>query len=489
MEMKTYLPRRTYSVGMEDSLNASFMAKNREIVNAINNRNTSSLLTVSFTKGTIVSTPREEPFDSSIQLRMLKNTIDGQRLVCGRGDKTVSVLRHELKQLELEEAKHDFWLKKNIQKAKDLQYMVEEAVKSQAEEIINQEIYNHLLKRMKKTKIFLEIRSGALNDNLKASESVLNEEKKKFLVSKESAMQAKIACKDFEKTIKAEKEEGENQISGLKLSIDKNIEISDRRENWKRHRETMFEAAVIEDRSAKNLSTKEGLSLHRLWYSVLTKIFERKKEKSQKLEEAFQKIKIATGVPEINLIVENFLTKETTYEALMKTVSKKEVECSNYKAKIDQLQAGVNNYANRSASNKTELDEQREVQELKIRELLELSQKKFLIENTHSKVRTWMKLMIRKFYKILGKPRGELKDEENLLYYLEIIHGLLRNAKDNRESELGKAVEDNRKFAVNSMIKHISKIPHSFAEEEVMNENSLVAADNDLDEKGGLRPY
>lgn len=489
METKAYLPRRTYSVGTEDSLNVSFMAKNREIVNAINNRNTSSLLNVSFTKGTIVTSPREEPFDSSIQLRMLKNTIDSQRLVTGKGDKTISVLRQELKQLDLEEARQNFWHKMNLQKSKDLQAMVEEAVRRQGEEIVNQEIYYHLLKRMKKTKIFLEIRAGVLNDNLKVSESVLSEEKKKYLVSKESAMQAKIACKDFEKAIKMEKDEGESQITNLKVSIDKNLEITDRRENWKKHRETMFEAAVIEDRSAKNLSIKEGLSLHRLWYSVLTKIFEKKKEKSQKLEEAFQKIKIATGLPDINQIVENFLTKEQTYEALMLTVNKKEVECSNYKSKIDQLQAGVNNYANRSVSNKNELDEQREIQESKIRDLLELSQKKFLIENTYSKVRTWMKLMIRKFYKIVGGTREELKGEENLLYYLEIIRDILKNAKNNRENELGKTVEDNRKMAVYSMIKHISKIPHTFAEEEVMNENSLVATDNDLDEKGNMRPY
>jgi hypothetical protein len=434
----------------------------------------------------ILSQPKEEPGDSSVHLRLLKGSIDTQRLATGKGDKTVSVLRQELKQLELEELKHEFWLKKSTQKAKDLQDSIDEAIRHQAEEINNQEIYSHLLKRMKKTKIFLEIRSGLLNDNLKSSDAVLSEEKKKYLVSKEAAMQAKTACKDFERTIKKEKFEGEQQISRLQVSISKNVESSDRQEGWKRHRETMFEAAVIEDRSAKSLSIKESVSLHRLWYSVLTKIFERKKEKSQKLEEAFLRIKIATGIPEINSIVENFLTKEQTYEALMRTVSTKEVECSNYKKKIDDLQTGVNNYSNRTASNKTELDQMREVQEGKIRELFDLSNKKFLIENIHSKVRSWMKLMIRKFFKILGSDGVEMKDGQDLIYYLTIIAQIFKNAKAINKDELGKAVEDRRKLAVMSMIRHLSKVPHSFVEEEALNENSLLPAE---DEEKVTRQY
>ena len=487
METKSYLPRRTYSLGMDESLNSSYMARNREITNAINNRNPSTLLNLSFTKGSIIlSQPREESSDSSAHLRLLKGSIDTQRLVTGKGDKTVSVLRQELKQLELEELKHEFWLKKSTQKAKDLQVSIDEAIRHQAEEINNQEIYSHLLKRMKKTKIFLEIRSGVLNDNLKSSEAVLAEEKKKHLVSKEAAMQARTACKKFERAIKVEKYFGEGEIGHLQVKITKNAESSDRQEGWKHHRETMFEAAVIEDRSAKSLSIKESVALHRLWYSVLTKIFERKKEKSQKLEEAFLRIKIATGIPEINSIVENFLTKEQTYEALMRTVSTKEVECSNYKKKIDDLQTGVNNYSNRTASNKTELDEMKEVHEAKIRELFDLSHKKFLIENINSKVRSWMKLMIGKFFRILGSDGIELKDDKHLNYYLSIIRGIFRNAKGlNRE--LGRLVEDRRKLAVMSMIRNLAKVPHSFVEEEALNENSLLHAEDE--EKGATRQY
>ena len=161
----------------------------------------------------------------------------------------------------------------------------------------------------------------------------------------------------------------------------------------------MYEAAAIEDRSTKNLSLKEGLSLHKLWYNILTKIYERKKEKSKHLEEAFQNIKILTGIPEVALVVENFLTKEQTYVALMVTVNNKENECSKYQKKIDEMQACVNNFANKDINDGTSFSDMKRIQEAKIRELFELSNKKFVIENTYSKVKTWIKLMIRKFKK------------------------------------------------------------------------------------------
>lgn len=480
METKSFLPRRTYSLGMEELSTSSFIARNREINNAIHNRNPSSLLNLSFTKASrVLSQPAEEPGDSSIHLRLLKGSIDSQRLVSGKGDKTISYLRQEIKNLELEEARHEFWQKKNTLKVKDLQESINQVLKHQAEEVNNQEIYLHLLKRMKKTKIFLEIKSSVLIDNLKSSESVLSNEKKKHLVSKEAAMQAKSTYKDLQSSIKQEKTSGEQQITSLQVSISKNAEHSDRQDLWKQHRETMYEAAVIEDRSVKNLSIKESVALHRLWFSVLTKIFSNKKQKSQKLEEAFLKIKIATGIPEITSIVEKFLTKEQNYEALMQTVSNKELECSNYKKKINELQTGVNNYANRSVSNKSEIDQMRGNLESKAIELYELANKKFLIENIRAKIRTWMKLMIGKFFKVLGADGVDLKSEEDLAYYLKIIRNIFKNAQKISQTSLGKDVEDRRKLAVTAMIRALAKIPHSFLEEELLNESSLVAEEED----------
>ena len=138
----------------------------------------------------------------------------------------------------------------------------------------------------------------------------------------------------------------------------------------------------------KSLHIKEALALHKLWHNVLTTTFEVKKAKFSRLEESFQRIKIITGIPEITLVVENFLTKEQTYEALMSTVNKKESECSKYKKKINEMQTMVNNFSNKEISDAFSLDLMRAAQHEKMKENEELSQKSFIIKNIHGKVKS-----------------------------------------------------------------------------------------------------
>ena len=434
--------------------------------------------------------PPEDKSDSSMQLLLLKKTIDQKRLSIGKGDNAISGLRQELKTLDLEITKREFWARQNKQRIQQLQHEIELAIENQIFESSNQEIYCHLLKRMKKTKIFLEIRSSALNDSLVNSDFVLSTEVKRHLISKEAASQAMNTFKEFKESITVETTEGTNQIYELQVSIEKSKIVADRRDLWKQHQEIMYEAAIIEDRSTKNLRMKEGLALHKLWYKVLTRIYERKKEKSKNLEEAFQNVKIFTGIPEIGMVVQNFLTKEQTYAELMSTVGKKEVECSNYKKKIDKMQAMVNNFANKEVDSDS-VEDMKGSQQDKFRELIELSQKKFAIENTASKLKTWLKLMIRKFNSILGLPFNPLPNDLSLDFYMQEVKRIcsLGISENSSGQSLGLRVEDKRKMAVRSAIRTLSKVPHNIQEEELLVEADLIGMEADIEERQQTKPY
>ena len=109
MEIKNNIVRRTMSLCVDNQSFSTITAKNREIKNAINNRNPSSLLQMSFAR-TSISPIRQfdDKSDSSIQLLLLKRTIDHQKLAMGKGDTTITVLRQEIRQLELEEVKREY---------------------------------------------------------------------------------------------------------------------------------------------------------------------------------------------------------------------------------------------------------------------------------------------------------------------------------------------------------------------------------------------
>ena len=256
----------------------------------------------------------------------------------------------------------------------------------------------------------------------------------------------------------------------------------------------MFEAAVIEDRSKKNLAMKENINLLRIWYNHLTTLFERKKLKFQKLEQAFQKIKIFTGLNEIQAVVENFLTKECTYAGLLQTVQVKELECNDIKDRINQLQEKVNEISNLEVD-KGNVERCRADERNMLKANLELAQKKFLIESVRDKVKTWIQQMAKKLVGITGEElafgreerdmrnsrklkrnRKVTAGEERLVEMVQRIRRICKAAiyRHRFSKNLGQVIDENRKIVVSSVISQYSKEVRKVVEEEVLDEAELV---------------
>lgn len=480
--------KRALSVAFEDFgyLSAS---KTREIDKAIHNRNPSALLNQRISRTSVSPSFRnEDKGGSSFQLQILKKTINQHRLRVDSGDKNLTNLKSALRQLDIQSAKNDFQNKQLVSQAKSLEYKIEQTLKRQQEEIQNQDIYQHLLKRMKKTKIFLDLQAFKFNEQLKFSSMFLSSAQQKSLSSIESRSKVLSFMRLMGKEIKKETQLGSINLYHLNTDIEKIRIQSERQEEWKQHQESMFEAAVIEDRSKKNLGIKESINLHRIWYNNLTSLFERKKLKFQKLEEAFQKIKIFTGLNEIQAVVENFLTKECTYAGLLQTVQVKEFECNDIKERINKLQGKVDEISNleveKGVVEKCKADE-RNI----LKANLELAQKKYLIESVREKVKTWINEMTRKLAKITGvevdsnrvasyKKRNKrtAREGDRLVEMVYRIREICRAAiyQHKFAKSLGMVIEKNRKIVVSSMINQYSKEARRIVDEEIMDEAELI---------------
>ena len=475
MDSRIHFAKRALSVGLDDKnyLNLSQM---REINRAVHNKNPSILLNEKFSRMSVSpSVSTTDKSGSGFQLQILKKTINRQRLMVGSGDQNMSRLRSELKQLDIESTKREFWNKQNYSKLKQLEENIERTLKKQVEEVVNRDVYLHLLKRMKKTKIFLDIKANFVNQDLKVSESVLKSAVKKQMDTKESKTNILSFFQQFKGTVEEETDMGHVRINDLEVDIEKSKIIADRREEWKKHRESMFEVAVVEDRSKKNIGMKESLILHKMWHFTLTKLFEKKKNKFQKLEEAAQRVKAFTGLSEISLVVENYLTKENTYAGLLKTVKEKEQNCDKIKEKIEELQKKVLDIENKDLE-MGKIEVAALVEKRILRENLELNEKKHLVENVYAKVRTWMKLTVRKLNLIVGNKRVVESGEDSMKVYMGEIRRICQEAigKHNFSKSLGQVIEKNRKKAVNSVISQYSKMQRSVKKEEILSESDLI---------------
>jgi hypothetical protein len=74
---------------------------------------------------------------------------------------------------------------------------------------------------------------------------------------------------------------------------------------------------------------QEKFLVQRLYGAFLKKKMEKEMNKHMFVEDAFQKIRTATGLSDVNEIVHRFLTREQTYSELLMAVSENERKIEN----------------------------------------------------------------------------------------------------------------------------------------------------------------
>ena len=113
---------------------------------------------------------------------------------------------------------------------------------------------------------------------------------------------------------------------------------------------------MIEDQSAELEELREKYLLHFMWYMFSTFRFNKEQVKWKRLEDAFFKIKIATGIHEIPVLVEKYLTKEQIYSDFLISVKRKEIELADYREKIEKMQKNLDNLNESDPSDTIHID-------------------------------------------------------------------------------------------------------------------------------------
>ncbi len=80
-----------------------------------------------------------------------------------------------------------------------------------------------------------------------------------------------------------------------------------------RRQQEIAESAANENKDSNELKMQENFMVQRLWSSYLKRKMEKEMKRTYDIEDAFQKIKAATGCSDVQEIVHKFLTKENTY--------------------------------------------------------------------------------------------------------------------------------------------------------------------------------
>lgn len=253
-------------------------------------------------------------------------------------------------------------LKKEFEKASELAHnseesseVIEEKIKivqknleltrlKHKEEMKDFKSYAHVLDRMKKDKIAMEIKANDIQTSLKCTKLVLNDEVKKSQMAKEAHFQSKMVLQDLRKHHYITNQKKAKKIESLQRELKSREEVAARREDRQKRQNEIVEAAANDDKDSHEVKLRESLLLYKLWFSFLSKKLNAEMKKAIDVERAFLKIKSATGLMDVAEIVERFLTREQSYLVLVKAVSEAEdklnmlrTENRNAKAMLSSL--------------------------------------------------------------------------------------------------------------------------------------------------------
>lgn len=280
------------------------------------------------------ATRDEEKNEISTQLISLRKRHDMSKDQLSQREQQLLGLEHDLKHLSMME-----------ESARKGQTNLQEHVDALEAELVRVRglmdkakderfMYEHLLERMKVTKLHLELKASAYMESLKNKKSVLNEQLQRMRKSQEHSFLTKQAYHVVKDLFLRETKDKEGQVLELEKNAKSRREMATRRDTRQRRQLEIAEAAANEERDSEEVRLREGYLLHKFWCRALTRKLQKDKAESVQIEEAFQRVRAATGLTDVHEIVERYLTREQTYTDLSQAVSDGEHKVARLKRLI-----------------------------------------------------------------------------------------------------------------------------------------------------------
>jgi len=186
--------------------------------------------------------------------------------------------------------------------------------------------YEQIVKRLKEERVGFDNQLAAIEQTLKAKEHDYEE----LLLLSHDAYHAKEMAQAelhrFEQGVMEERNQRDKEVQEKKGLVQQRVEMNQRLEQ----RERMLKQQQDLDRAGE-LALKTTSAMAELAAGMSYTEAEEERQRMQDYEEAFRRIKEATGVSDVNKVIQKFLTQEDTQNNLLNLTKE-------YQAKIERLQ-------------------------------------------------------------------------------------------------------------------------------------------------------
>eukprot|EP00656_Telonema_subtile_P022527 TRINITY_DN236_c0_g1_i1.p1 TRINITY_DN236_c0_g1~~TRINITY_DN236_c0_g1_i1.p1 ORF type:complete len:489 (-),score=186.09 TRINITY_DN236_c0_g1_i1:279-1745(-) len=189
--------------------------------------------------------------------------------------------------------------------------------------------YEQIVKRLKDERITFDNQLAAIEKTLKAKEHDYEE----LLLMAHDANHAKEAARAelarFQQAVAEERRQREKELNERRAQARARQEMMTRAEN----REKMRQEIVLEAQGDLSVSDEQNLKKAVVTNQMYSQLNANKKEDEQDkittYEEAFRKIRDATGVSDVSEVISKFLTQEETQKRLMEMTKESQLRIDN----------------------------------------------------------------------------------------------------------------------------------------------------------------
>ena len=243
------------------------------------------------------------------QIQKLESTIE----TCTEDQSSISF---RIKQLSKDLSKYKSTLEKELQDSRSLEY-----------------VYT----RTKNDLIGLEIKSTSLHSSLTSLKTHLHEYETKSRKNKEQNVQSQRLLRNLNDNLKTEQKNKDDLIKRLEKAANSKKQASERRQKRIVKQAEIAEIAANQNRNAEEIALKEQIILYKIYWSLLNYKQEKAFRDSEDAEEAFKRIRVATGLSNIKTVVDGYLKRDELGDELQKSISEQDKQLSILKKRCEKL--------------------------------------------------------------------------------------------------------------------------------------------------------
>jgi len=287
--------------------------QNREIINQMKEENKNLRAEIGQLRGEKPQTTEQQLERAMSEVQALQRKFDSLKCTNDKKRSHLDGLDNKLGELAIGSKLHNSEASPEMRQIRVLENRLDKAMIKHNEATSIRKTYEAIVKRLKEERIGFDNQLAAIERTLKSKERDYEE----LLLLSHDAYHAKEMAQAelhrFEQGVMEERNQRDREVQEKKALVEQRVAMNKKLEDHQKKLKAQQEAEKQNEKAGKDLSATSDLTA-----GISSDYAHEERQKLEDYQEAFHAIKEATGVDDVNEVIQKFLTQEDTQKNLAK---------------------------------------------------------------------------------------------------------------------------------------------------------------------------